>query len=228
MVGPSATTPHSPVPGRTPRMPQTPTDPVGVGLIGAGTISAEYLKHLTSFPDVQVHIVGDLFPEAAAARAAEFNIPASGTAEDVLAHPDVEIVVNLTIPTAHAEVSRAIVAAGKHVWTEKPITTAPADAQALLAAADEAGVRGGGAPDTVLGAGIQTALRTLRGGAIGAPTSALTLFQSPGPESWHPNPAFRFQEGAGPLYDIAPYYTTTLVLALGPVVSVSAVGSTAR
>src|SRR5699024_1172024 len=153
------------------------TGPVGVGLIGAGTISAEYLTHLTSFPDLVVHIVGDLFPEAAAARAAEFRVPASGTAQDVLDHPDVEIVVNLTIPTAHAEVSRAIVAAGKHVWTEKPITTAPADAKALLAAAEEAGVRVGGAPDTVLGAGIQTALRTLRDGAIGAPASALTLFQ---------------------------------------------------
>ncbi|MDN5821745.1 MAG: Gfo/Idh/MocA family oxidoreductase, partial [Brachybacterium sp.] len=204
---------------------QTPTGPVGVGLIGAGTISAQYLTHLTSFPDLVVHIVGDLVPEAAEARAEEFDIPASGTAQDVLDHPEVEIVVNLTIPTAHAEVSRAIVAAGKHVWTEKPITTAPADAKALLAAAEEAGVRVGGAPDTVLGAGIQTALRTLRDGAIGAPASALTLFQSPGPESWHPNPAFLFQEGAGPLYDIAPYYATTLVLALGPVASVSAVGS---
>ncbi|WP_394216595.1 Gfo/Idh/MocA family protein [Brachybacterium vulturis] len=207
---------------------QTPTGPVGVGLIGAGTISAEYLTHLTSFPDLAVHIIGDLLPEAAVARAEEFEIPASGTAQDVLDHPEVEIVVNLTIPTAHAEISRAIVAAGKHVWTEKPITTDPAEAKALLAAAEKAGVRVGGAPDTVLGAGIQTALRTLRDGAIGTPVSALTLFQSPGPESWHPNPAFLFQEGAGPLYDIAPYYATTLVLALGPVVSVSAVGSTAR
>ncbi|WP_422116432.1 Gfo/Idh/MocA family protein [Brachybacterium sp. UNK5269] len=207
---------------------QHTTGPVGVGIIGAGTISAEYLTHLTSFPDIAVHIVGDLFPEAAAARAAEFSVPASGTAQDVLDHPEVEIVVNLTIPTAHAEVSRAIVAAGKHVWTEKPITTDPADAAALLEAAAAAGVRVGGAPDTVLGAGIQTGLRTLRDGGIGTPASALTLFQSPGPESWHPNPAFLFQEGAGPLYDIAPYYVTTLVLALGPVVGVSAVGSRAR
>ncbi|ATG55980.1 oxidoreductase [Brachybacterium ginsengisoli] len=207
---------------------QTRTGRVGVGLIGAGTISDQYLTHLTSFPDLEVHIVGDLLPEAAAARAAEYGIPASGTAQDVLDHPDVEIVVNLTIPTAHAEVSRAIVAAGKHVWTEKPITTDPADAKDLLAAAEAAGVRVGGAPDTVYGAGIQTALRTLRSGEIGTPASALTLFQTPGPESWHPNPAFLFQEGAGPLYDIAPYYTTTLVLALGPVVSVSAVGSKAR
>jgi len=208
--------------------PQTQAGPVGVGIIGAGTISAEYLTNLTSFPDVTVHIIGDLFPEAAAKRAEEYGIAASGTTEDVLGHPDVEIVINLTIPTAHAEVSRQIVAAGKHVWTEKPITTAPADATALLEAADAAGVRVGGAPDTVLGAGIQTGLRTLRDGSIGAPASALTLFQSPGPESWHPNPAFLFQEGAGPLYDIAPYYTTTLVLALGPVVSVSAVGSRAQ
>ncbi|GAA1486662.1 Gfo/Idh/MocA family protein [Brachybacterium fresconis] len=208
--------------------PQTQAGPVGVGIIGAGTISGQYLENLTSFPDVTVHIIGDLLPEAAAQRAEEFGIAASGTTEDVLGHPDVEIVINLTIPTAHAEVSRQIVAAGKHVWTEKPITTAPADATALLEAADAAGVRVGGAPDTVLGAGIQTGLRTLRDGSIGTPASALTLFQSPGPESWHPNPAFLFQEGAGPLYDIAPYYTTTLVLALGPVVSVSAVGSRAR
>ncbi|MFC7465044.1 Gfo/Idh/MocA family protein [Brachybacterium sp. GCM10030252] len=207
---------------------QNPSGPVGIGIIGAGTISAEYLKNLTSFPDVAVHIIGDLYPEAAATRAAEFGVPASGTAQDVLDHPEVEIVINLTIPTAHAEVSQSIVAAGKHVWTEKPITTIPADATALLEAAAKHGVRIGGAPDTVLGAGIQTALRTLRDGSIGDPASALTIFQSPGPEDWHPNPAFLFQEGAGPLYDIAPYYVTTLALALGPVTSVSAVGSKAR
>ena len=210
-------------------MTSLPTSgPVGVGIIGAGTISHQYLENLTTFPDVKVHIVGDIVPEVAAERAEEYGIPASGSTQDVLDHPEVEIVINLTIPTAHAEVSQAIVAAGKHVWTEKPITTVPADAKALLEAAEKAGVRIGGAPDTVLGAGIQTGLRTLRDGSIGAPTSALTLFQSPGPESWHPNPAFLFQEGAGPLFDIAPYYTTTLVLALGPVVSVSAVGSKAR
>ena len=204
------------------------TGPVGIGIIGAGTISAEYLSTLSSFPDVVVHIIGDLYPEAAQKRAEEFSVPASGTAQDVLHHPDVEIVINLTVPIAHAEVSQSIIAAGKHVWTEKPITTAPADAERLLAAAADRGLRVGGAPDTVLGAGIQTGLRTLRDGSIGTPASALTLFQSPGPEDWHPNPAFLFQEGAGPLYDIAPYYVTTLVLALGPVSSVSAVGSRAR
>ena len=94
------------------------TGPVGLGIIGAGTISVEYLTNLTSFPDVDVRIIGDLFPDAAQHRAEEFGIPASGTAQDVLDHPEVEIVINLTVPVAHAEVSRAIIAAGKHVWTE--------------------------------------------------------------------------------------------------------------
>src|SRR5699024_7390679 len=143
---------------------QHSTGPVGVGIIGAGTISVEYLTTLASFPDVTVHIIGDLVPEHAAARAAQFGVPASGTAQEVLEHPEVEIVLNLTVPTAHAAVSRSILAAGKHVWTEKPITTDPADATAVLETAAESGLRVGGAPDTVLGAGIQTALRTLRDG----------------------------------------------------------------
>lgn len=202
--------------------------PVGVGLIGAGTISAEYLRNLTSFPDVAVRVIGDLVPEAAKARAAEFGIPACGTPQEVLEDEGVEIVVNLTIPTAHHDVSLAALRAGKHVWTEKPISTVPADARELLDVAREHGLRVGGAPDTVLGAGVQTGLRTLREGRVGPLASALTLFQSPGPENWHPNPAFLFQEGAGPLYDIAPYYLGTLVLALGPVERVAAVGSRAR
>ncbi|UVY82769.1 Gfo/Idh/MocA family oxidoreductase [Brachybacterium sp. NBEC-018] len=209
-------------------MTSTSTGPVGVGIIGAGVISEQYLTHLTSFPDVAVLAIGDIVPEAAASRAGEYGIELHGGPEVVLDHPGIEIVVNLTIPTAHFDVSRRIVEAGKHVWTEKPITTASEDAAALLALAAEKGVRVGGAPDTVLGAGIQTALRTLREGTIGTPASALTLFQTPGPEDWHPNPAFLFQEGAGPLFDIAPYYVTTLVLALGPVQSVSAAGSKAR
>ena len=211
-------------------MTSTPSTsgPVGVGIIGAGVISEQYLTHLTSFPDVAVLAIGDLFPEAAAKRAEEYGIALHGGPDVVLEHPDIEIVVNLTVPTAHFDVSRQIIEAGKHVWTEKPITTASEDAAALLALAAERGLRVGGAPDTVLGAGIQTALRTLRDGTIGTPASALTLFQTPGPEHWHPNPAFLFQEGAGPLFDIAPYYVTTLVLALGPVQSVSAAGSKAR
>lgn len=209
-------------------MSQRTTGPVGVGLIGAGTISGQYLTQLTTFPDVEVRVIGDLVPEAARARAEEFGIPAHGTVEEVLADPEVEIVVNLTIPAAHFEVSRRILDAGKHVWTEKPLTTDPTSAATLLRIADETGLRIGSAPDTVLGAGIQTGLRAARGGGIGQVMSALTMFQVPGPEDWHPNPAFLFQAGAGPLYDIGPYYLTTLVLAFGPVARVSAVASTGR
>ena len=201
---------------------------VGVGIIGAGNISDQYLTNLTQFADVEVLFVADLIQERAKSQAEKYGVPSYGTVEELLARDDIQIVVNITIPAEHAKVGQQIIAAGKHTWSEKPVATNAEDAQALLAAASAAGVRYATAPDTVLGAGIQTALRTLREGTIGTPASALTLFQTPGPEDWHPNPAFLFQEGAGPLYDIAPYYTTTLVLALGPVVSVSAVGSKAR
>jgi predicted dehydrogenase len=139
----------------------------------------------------------------------------------------VEIVVNLTIPAAHAEVSTQILEAGKHVWSEKPLTTDRDSAQALLVLAEEKGLRVGGAPDTVLGAGIQSGLRALADGTVGEPRFATALMRSPGPESWHPNPAFLFQKGAGPLLDIGPYYLTSLVLAQGPVARVSAVGTRA-
>ncbi|MDO5662079.1 MAG: Gfo/Idh/MocA family oxidoreductase [Brachybacterium sp.] len=202
--------------------------PVGVGIIGAGTIADQYLEQLTSFPDVEVRAIGDLNPEAAERRATEYGVPRFGAPEVVLEDQDIEIVVNLTIPAAHFEVSRTILDAGKHVWTEKPLTTDPESAAELLRIADTHGLRVGGAPDTVLGGGLQTALRAIRDGDIGTPMSALAMFQVPGPDSWHPNPAFLFQTGAGPLYDIGPYYLSTLVLALGPVRGVAAVASTAR
>ncbi|OMH32370.1 Gfo/Idh/MocA family protein [Tersicoccus sp. Bi-70] len=202
--------------------------PVGLAIIGAGVISKEYLSNLTRFPDVQVLMVADLFPEVAATRAAEYGIPASGSVEDALAHPDVEIVINLTIPAAHVEVATAAVEAGKHVWSEKPFSLDRESGLGLLKAADAAGVRLGCAPDTFLGAGLQTALRTVARGDIGTPLTALTLMQSPGPESWHPNPAFLFQAGAGPLFDIGPYYLTTLVQTFGPIAKVGAFGSQSR
>ncbi|MGO4490523.1 Gfo/Idh/MocA family protein [Arthrobacter sp. 2YAF22_2] len=204
------------------------TGPVGVAIIGAGVISKEYLGNLTSFPDVVVHVVADMFEDAAASRAAEFGIPASGGVQAALTHPDVEIVVNLTTPAAHVEVATAAVGAGKHVWSEKPFSLDRESGLALLKAADAAGVRLGCAPDTFLGAGLQTALRIIAEGGIGVPLTALTLMQSPGPESWHPNPAFLFQEGAGPLFDIGPYYLTTLVQTFGPIAKVAAFGSTSR
>jgi predicted dehydrogenase len=204
------------------------TGPVGVGIIGAGVISKEYLDNLTSFPDVQVVAIGDLFEEAAAARAAEYGVPVHGGVEAVLGNPDVEIVINLTIPAAHVEVATRAVNAGKHVWSEKPFSLDRESGLGLLKTADAAGVRLGCAPDTFLGAGLQTARRMIERGDIGAPLTALTLMQSPGPESWHPNPAFLFQDGAGPLFDIGPYYLTTLVQTFGSIRRVAAFGSKSK
>jgi len=201
---------------------------VGVGVIGAGVISDAYIKSMQSFPDLKVVAIGDLRPEVAKDKAGQFGIETHGGPEVVLGHPDVEIVVNLTIPIAHVEVALAAIAAGKHVWSEKPFSLDQESGLKLLATAQDAGLRLGCAPDTFLGPGLQTARRIIEKGEIGQPLTALTLMQSPGPESWHPNPAFLFQEGAGPLFDIGPYYLTTLVQTFGPVAAVAGIGSKSR
>jgi predicted dehydrogenase len=204
------------------------TGPVGIGLIGAGNISAEYLDNLTAFPDTRVLAIGDLRADAARARADAFGIPVAGEPGVVLDHPDVELVVNLTIPAAHAEVAGGAIAAGKHVWNEKPLAADRVAALDLLERAAEAGLRVGCAPDTFLGGGLQATRRLIDGGAIGEPLTALALMQSPGPDAWHPNPAFLFEEGAGPLFDIGPYYLTALVQLFGPIERAAAIGSIAR
>jgi predicted dehydrogenase len=140
----------------------------------------------------------------------------------------VELVVNLTIPAAHAGVASAAIAAGKHVWNEKPLAPDLASGRALLRQARQAGLRVGCAPDTVLGAGLQSARRLISAGAIGTPVSALTLLQGPGPESWHPDPDFLFAKGAGPLFDLGPYYLSVLATLFGPATRVAAVGRRAR
>ncbi|WP_108251465.1 Gfo/Idh/MocA family protein [Planctomonas deserti] len=201
---------------------------VGVGFIGVGVISDTYLENLTSFPDVQVLILGDIDTDRARAQADKYGVPASGTAEDVLAHPGVELVVNLTVPAVHVQVSAAAVAAGKHVWTEKPLGLDRESTAALLQDATAAGVRIGSAPDTVLGPGFQTAKRAIAEGVIGQPLFAQTAFQTQGPDLWHPNPAFLFAHGAGPLLDMGPYYFSALVSLFGPVDSVAALGMKAR
>ncbi|HEY5981750.1 MAG TPA: Gfo/Idh/MocA family oxidoreductase [Microlunatus sp.] len=206
----------------------TRSGPVGVGFIGTGMISNTYLENLTRFPDIDVIILGDLNVELARSRAEQHEIRQWGTADDVLNHPDVEVVVNLTIPAVHAEVAGKAIAAGKNVWTEKPISVDLESGRALLAQAEAAGLLVGVAPDTVLGPGMQTARRAIARGDIGEPLSAQTVMQYVGPDIFHPNPEFLFSPGAGPLFDIGPYYLTALVQLFGSVQSVAAVGSRSR
>lgn len=202
--------------------------PVGVGVVGTGVISDEYLRNLTAFPDLRVLAVADLDPERAAARAARHGVPRACRVDELLADPGIEVVVNLTVPAAHVDVGLAALEAGKHVWSEKPLALDRAGARALLDLADRRGLRVACAPDTVLGAGWQTARRAVDAGLIGEPRTALALFQTPGPESWHPAPEFLFQAGGGPLLDMGPYYLTGLVHLFGPIRRVTATGGRAR
>lgn len=202
--------------------------PVGVGVVGAGVISDQYLANMVGFPDLNVACVADLDIARAEAQAKKYGVANFGPVEELLADPAVEVVVNLTVPAAHAEVTLAALGAGKHVWTEKPLALNREDGRRLLEEARRRGLRVASAPDTFLGAGMQTALRLVGQGAIGQPLTALALMQGPGPESWHPNPEFLFSPGGGPLFDIGPYYLTGLVLVLGPVSSVSAASSKSR
>jgi len=196
---------------------------IGIGIIGAGFISQIYLENLTDrlkTPEVPVIGIADIVPAAAQARAEAFDIAAL-TVDELLAHPDIHVVLNLTIPAAHAEIGLRAVAEGKSVYTEKPLTSTREDGQRLLALAQEQGVRVGGAPDTFLGAGIQTVRKLIDDGAIGTPVAASGAMLSSGHESWHPNPAFYYQPGAGPMFDMGPYYLTALVSLLGPIARVS-------
>ena len=202
--------------------------PAGVGIIGAGNISTQYLEHLARYPDVEVRFVADLDLARAAAQAAAYGVPASGSVDELLARDDIEVVVNLTVPVVHADVGHRVLAAGKHVWSEKPLALDRDAAAALLADAAARGLRVACAPDTVLGAGVQAALRAIARGDIGEPLTATTMFHVPGPESWHPSPDFLFALGGGPLFDMGPYYLTTLVHVFGSATRVQAVSSRSR
>jgi len=193
-----------------------------LGIIGCGNISSAYVTGCGMFDFLRVAAVADVAPEVAQAKAAEHGLACAGSVEALLADPDIDIVINLTTPAAHAAVSLAALAAGKHVYSEKPLAVARADGRAVL---DEAAVRGlhvGGAPDTFLGGGLQTCRKLIDDGAIGQPVAATAFMLGHGPESWHPNPGFFYKQGAGPLFDMGPYYITALIHLLGPVVRVAA------
>jgi predicted dehydrogenase len=173
------------------------TGPVGIGFVGTGMISDTYLEHLTSFPDVRVLILGDLDLQRAQAQAEKYGVAEWGGTDEVLAHPEVELIVNLTIPAAHAQVASAAIANGKHVWSEKPISIDLASARALLDQARAAGLLVGVAPDTVLGPGLQTARRVIARGDIGVPLSAHTVIQYPGRTSSIPIQSSCSRRGPG-------------------------------
>ncbi|MGW0807286.1 Gfo/Idh/MocA family protein [Nonomuraea sp. NPDC002799] len=202
--------------------------PVGVALVGAGVISGEYLRNLGAFPDVRVLGLADLDTGRAAQVAREHGVPVSGDLATVLAVPEVEIVVNLTVPSAHAAVALECLRAGKHVYGEKPLAMDVDEGAKVMAEAAGLGLRVGGAPDTFLGPGLQSAVHALRSGLIGEPVAVTAATQSLGPESWHPNPEFFYQPGGGPLFDLGPYYLTALVSLLGPVSRVAASTRRAR
>ncbi len=197
-----------------------------VGIIGVGVISGVYLQTLTARSDVRVTAIADLDMARAAGVAA--GIPGARALEvpALLADADVDVVLNLTIPAAHAEIALAAIANGKHVYGEKPLAVDFASGRRVRDAATAAGVRLGSAPDTVLGTGTQTARALIDEGGIGRPIAATAVMASPGPESWHPSPDFYFLPGGGPLMDMGPYYISALIHLLGPVTAV--VGSASR
>ena len=204
-------------------MAKTKTGALRVGLIGCGNISDIYLTNAPLFKDMIFTACADLNPEAAARQAKRYKI-AARPAKDLLASDDVDIVLNLTIPEAHAEVSLAALAAGKHVYTEKPLATNVADGVKVMQAARAKGLRVGAAPDTVLGASIQEARRLIDAGGIGKPLSGTAAFLSHGMEHWHPTPGFFFRPGGGPVFDMGPYYLSALITLFGPIANVQASG----
>lgn len=192
-----------------------------IGVIGCGVISSAYLRGLAHSSMVRVKSVADIDPEAARRQAEAFNVGAASV-QTVLADPDIELIINLTVPTAHFDVSSRILDAGKHVYSEKPLCASLQEATSLIGFAKERGLRVGCAPDTFLGAAHQASRRAIDNGVIGKVLSGSLCVQSRGMEAWHPNPDFFFRRGGGPVLDLGPYYLTQLVNLLGPVKDVFA------
>jgi len=199
---------------------------LGVGIIGCGNISAAYLRLAPLFADIEIGGVADLNPEAAAARGAEFGVAVHDVA-GLLAAADIDIVVNLTVPDAHYPLTRRILQAGKHAYSEKPLVLTLQEGEALRALAAEKGLRVGAAPDTFLGGAHQQARSLIDAGKIGKVVAGTAHVMSHGMEHWHPNPDFFFQPGGGPVLDIGPYYVTNLVQLIGPARRVAALASAA-
>jgi predicted dehydrogenase len=193
-----------------------------IGIIGCGTISGAYFEGARKTDILEIKACTDLRMEAAQAQAEKYNCHAV-TVDELLADPEIELVVNLTIPRAHVDVGLQVLDADKHVYSEKPLGVDIESGKQLIDTAAEKGLRVGSAPDTFLGAGIQTSRQTLDAGKIGRPIAGSAFMCGHGPESWHPNPVFFYDIGGGPMLDMGPYYVTALVNILGPVKRVAAI-----
>ncbi len=198
-----------------------------IGVVGCGNISLAYLRNAPLFRGVEIIACADINPEAAARRAADFNLRALDVA-GLIADPEVDLVLNLTVPAAHFEISERALAAGKHVFTEKPLAVTAAEGRRLVEAAAGRGLAIGSAPDTFLGAAGRLARRLMKAGAIGRPVTGTAFMMGRGMEHWHPDPGFYYQPGAGPVMDMGPYYLTMLVNLMGPVRRVQAVATSGQ
>ena len=191
-----------------------------VGIIGCGNICSIYFKRMKAMQALDVAACADMLPERAKAKGEEFGVKPV-TVKELLADDSIEIVVNLTIPKAHAEVALSAIEAGKSVYNEKPIAITRADGKKMLELAKKKKVRVGGAPDTFLGGGIQTCRKLIDDGWIGKPIAATAFMTCHGHESWHPDPEFYYKVGGGPMFDMGPYYLTAMVNLMGPVRAVA-------
>jgi predicted dehydrogenase len=200
---------------------------LGVGIIGCGNISATYLELIPMFRNIAVVAVADISMAAAQARANAFDVPAQ-TVKDLLANPEVSIVLNLTVPAVHYKVTKQALLAGKHVYSEKPLTLTMAEAKDLQAIAKRRKLQVAAAPDTFLGGSHQMIRKLIDDGAIGKVASGTAHILSQGMEHWHPNPHFFFKPGGGPILDMGPYYIANLVNLVGPVKRVAALAATPR
>jgi len=190
-----------------------------IGIAGIGNISKIYLDNLTGMfgKRVKLTAAADIIFERAEKAGIDYKIKACRTLDEMLNSADVDIVLNITPPKNHYEVALAAVKAGKHVYNEKPLCVKREEAAEIIKIAAEKGVRVGAAPDTFLGAGLQTCRKLIDDGWIGEPVAAAAFMMSRGPEHWHPSPHFFYKDGGGPMFDVGPYYVTALVSLLGSV-----------
>jgi predicted dehydrogenase len=195
-----------------------------IGIIGCGNISSIYMENCQKFPHLELVACADLDVQRAQSQAEKFGVPKACSVQELLSDSDIQLVINLTIPKAHAAVCLQVLEAGKHVYTEKPLAVTREEGKQILETARKHNLLVGSAPDTFLGAGIQTAIHLIEKGEIGTPIGASAFMIGRGHEHWHPDPAFYYDEGGGPMFDMGPYYLTALVALLGPIKRLS--GST--